>query len=62
MFQDDKPVHIRELYWLAHYYEMHGNEDKAREILATIAQNHNGTADHGGNNVVDIFGDEKKEA
>lgn len=50
------PIHIRELRWLAYFYELHGYEDKAREILMQLSK-------VSGQNVIDIHKDEnKKEA
>lgn len=37
MNQDDNHP-IRELQWLAHYFEEHGREDVAREIFARVRE------------------------
>jgi len=58
MLEDDLPVHIRELQWLAYYYKLHGYTEKSREILASIDKRATLAAD----NVVDIFTEDKKEA
>jgi len=59
MFEDDLPVHVRELQWLAYYYKLHGHIEKSREILSSISDIH---ATLSGDNVVDIYTEEQKEA
>jgi len=59
MFEEDLPVHVRELQWLAYYYKLHGYIEKSREILASIVDKR---AILSTDNIVDIFTEDKKEA
>ncbi|HEY9719482.1 MAG TPA: hypothetical protein V6C69_18530 [Trichormus sp.] len=50
----DEPVHIRELEWLAHYYDHRGFKDKAQEINSALN-------DQKTRNIIAMFEDDDQE-
>ena len=64
MFDDNKPIHIRELMWLAYYFNQHGRKERAREIVDALNMRDDveGHANSSPGSVPQMFGDEKREA